>query len=552
VKKVKYIFVTGGVASSLGKGVSIASIGALLEARGFKVNIQKLDPYLNIDPGTMSPYQHGEVYVTEDGAETDLDLGYYERFTNASLAQQNSVTTGQVYYTVIQRERRGEYLGRTVQVIPHITNEIKARIQMLEKNDPDVDFILVEIGGTVGDIESVPYMEAIRQYRLDRGMENTMFIHVTLVPTISPAGEVKTKPTQHSVKELLNQGIQPDILICRALEPLDEEVKNKISLFCNVPVKRVISAPDIKHTIYEIPLIYHKEFIDDEIIRFFKMEERSPLFLGNINPVLEKWQSVVNVFKNPENTVKIAIIGKYISLPDAYRSLREALWHGGIPSKTKVELEYIDSEKADEKNIAHLVEGCDGILIPGGFGERGVAGKLVAIQYAREAKIPFFGICLGMQCAVIEYARNVLGFKAANSTEFDSDTVYPVIAIMEDQIGVTDKGGTMRLGAYKAVLKNGSRLSRLYEASEVWERHRHRFEFNNRYLEDFIKKGFVISATSPDGKLVEAIELPKETHPWFVGTQYHPEFKSKPLKPHPLFVSFINHSSSFQKSRKQK
>ena len=552
MKKVKYIFVTGGVASSLGKGVSIASIGALLEARGFKVNIQKLDPYLNIDPGTMSPYQHGEVYVTEDGAETDLDLGYYERFTNASLAQQNSVTTGQVYYTVIQRERRGEYLGRTVQVIPHITNEIKARIQMLEKNDPDVDFILVEIGGTVGDIESVPYMEAIRQYRLDRGMENTMFIHVTLVPTISPAGEVKTKPTQHSVKELLNQGIQPDILICRALEPLDEEVKNKISLFCNVPVKRVISAPDIKHTIYEIPLIYHKEFIDDEIIRFFKMEERSPLFLGNINPVLEKWQSVVNVFKNPENTVKIAIIGKYISLPDAYRSLREALWHGGIPSKTKVELEYIDSEKADEKNIAHLVEGCDGILIPGGFGERGVAGKLVAIQYAREAKIPFFGICLGMQCAVIEYARNVLGFKAANSTEFDSDTVYPVIAIMEDQIGVTDKGGTMRLGAYKAVLKNGSRLSRLYEASEVWERHRHRFEFNNRYLEDFIKKGFVISATSPDGKLVEAIELPKETHPWFVGTQYHPEFKSKPLKPHPLFVSFINHSSSFQKSRKQK
>jgi len=552
VKKVKYIFVTGGVASSLGKGVSIASIGALLEARGFKVNIQKLDPYLNIDPGTMSPYQHGEVYVTEDGAETDLDLGYYERFTNASLAQQNSVTTGQVYYTVIQRERRGEYLGRTVQVIPHITNEIKARIQMLEKNDPDVDFILVEIGGTVGDIESVPYMEAIRQYRLDRGMENTMFIHVTLVPTISPAGEVKTKPTQHSVKELLNQGIQPDILICRALEPLDEEVKNKISLFCNVPVKRVISAPDIKHTIYEIPLIYHKEFIDDEIIRFFKMEERSPLFLGNINPVLEKWQSVVNVFKNPENTVKIAIIGKYISLPDAYRSLREALWHGGIPSQTKVELEYIDSEKADEKNIAQLVKDCDGILIPGGFGERGVSGKLVAIQYARETKIPFFGICLGMQCAVIEYARNILGFQAANSTEFDSDTAFPVIAIMEDQIGVTDKGGTMRLGAYKAVLKNGSRLSRLYEASEVWERHRHRFEFNNRYLEDFIKKGFVISATSPDGKLVEAIELPKETHPWFVGTQYHPEFKSKPLKPHPLFVSFIAHSSSFQKSRKQK
>jgi len=540
MKNVRYIFVTGGVASSLGKGVSIAAIGTLLESRGYKVTIQKLDPYLNIDPGTMSPYQHGEVYVTDDGAETDLDLGYYERFTNSRLSQLNSVSTGQVYFTVIQRERKGEYLGRTVQVIPHVTNEIKNRILLLEKNYADIDFVLVEIGGTVGDIESVPFLEAIRQFRLDKGADRTLFIHLTLIPTISPAGEVKTKPTQHSVKELLNQGIQPDILICRAKDYLDDEVKSKISLFCNVAVKRVISAPDIDHTIYEIPNIYNKEHLDEEILNYFKLNDTVDLFQGN--PTLEKWESVVQVFKNPESVVKIALVGKYMSLSDAYRSLREALWHGGLPLNSRVEFINIDSELVTEKNVKELLAGACGILVPGGFGERGIAGKLITIKYARENKIPYFGICLGMQCAVIEFARNVLHMENANSREFDADSKYPVIDLMEDQLGITDKGGTMRLGAYPAKLVRGSLLHQIYNSQEISERHRHRFEFNNRFRKEFGKSSMQISATSPDDKLVEAIELNQETHPWFVGTQYHPEFKSQPLKPHPLFVSFIEHS----------
>ncbi len=547
MKKVRYIFVTGGVVSSLGKGVSIAAIGALLEARGFKVTIQKLDPYLNIDPGTMSPFQHGEVYVTDDGAETDLDLGYYERFTKSSLSKINSVTTGQIYNTVIQRERRGEYLGRTVQVIPHITNEIKNRIMLLEKEDADIDFVLIEIGGTVGDIESVPYLEAIRQFRLDKGLDRTMFVHVTLVPTISVAGEVKTKPTQHSVKELLKQGIQPDVLLCRATEVIDDEVKSKISLFCNVPVHRVIAAPDIDATIYEIPLIYHRERLDDEIIKYFQMEDSSPLFENMINPTLSKWERVVDVFKSPVDVVKIALVGKYISLIDAYRSIREALWHGGFSSKVRVEMILVDSEKLTAEDAGNQLKDAHGILVPGGFGERGIEGKLAAIRYARENKVPFLGICLGMQCAVVEYARNVLGYADANSTEFDTDTAHPMIHIMEDQIGVSDKGGTMRLGAYQATLKKGSLIERIYGTSEISERHRHRYEFNNKYKEEMKKASLLIGATSFNGELVESVELPQNIHPWFLATQYHPEFKSQPLNPHPLFSSFID--AAYQKKK---
>ncbi len=547
MNKVRYIFVTGGVASSLGKGVSIASIGALLEAREFKVTIQKMDPYINVDPGTMSPFQHGEVYVTEDGAETDLDLGYYERFTSARLSRENSVSTGQIYYSVIQRERRGEYLGRTVQVIPHITNEIKNRILTLKKTNPDVDFILVEIGGTVGDIESVPFLEAIRQFRLDAGTENTMFIHLTLVPSITVAGEIKTKPTQHSVKELLKQGIQPDLLICRAANLLEPDVKEKISLFCNVKKERVISAPDIESSIYEIPVIYHNEGLDNEIIRYFRLEERSPLFFEIMNPTLAKWENLVSTLKHPRGRVRIALIGKYMQLSDAYRSLYEALQHGGLANYLHVEMDKIDSETITEENVGEILKDAQGILVPGGFGERGVSGKLAAIRYARENKIPYFGICLGMQTAVIEFARNVAGLKMANSTEFDSDTEHPVISLMEEQVSITDKGGTMRLGAYPCVLKPGSLIEEAYQKSEIYERHRHRYEFTNRYRNQLEASGLVISGTSPDGELVETIELPRHTHPWFVAVQYHPEFKSKPLDPHPLFIKFIEKSAQVRR-----
>jgi CTP synthase len=543
MKKPRYIFMTGGVASSLGKGVSIASIGALLEARGFRVTIQKLDPYINIDPGTMSPFQHGEVYVTEDGAETDLDLGYYERFTNASLGRENSVSTGQIYDSVISRERRGEYLGRTVQVIPHITNEIKNRILLLSQLNSDLDFVLVEIGGTVGDIESVPFLEAIRQFRLDQGQENTMFIHLTLVPSITRGGEIKTKPTQHSVKELLKQGIQPDILLCRATAPLDTEVKEKISLFCNVSPRRVFSAPDIEHTIYEIPGIFHRENLDQEILNYFRMESMAGEYLMNLNPMLAKWEQVVEVFRSPRGRVKIAVVGKYMALHDAYRSLYEALTHGGFARKILVEYIKIDSEKLEPENYLELLKDAQGILVPGGFGERGVEGKLLAIRHARERKIPYFGICLGMQCAVIEFARNVLGFKDAHSTEFAPDTAHPVISLMEEQTAVINKGGTMRLGAYPCKLREGSLIAECYMQSLIHERHRHRFEFNNKYRQAFESAGMRLTGLSPDESLVEAVELDRSLHPFFVGTQYHPEFKSKPLAPHPLFTRFIEKSA---------
>lgn len=534
---------TGGVASSLGKGVSVASIGALLEARGFKVTIQKLDPYINIDPGTMSPFQHGEVYVTEDGAETDLDLGYYERFTSAVLGRENSVSTGQIYHSVISRERRGEYLGRTVQVIPHITNEIKNRILLLSQMDSELDFILVEIGGTVGDIESVPFLEAIRQFRLDQGQDNTMFIHLTLVPSITKGGEIKTKPTQHSVKELQKQGIQPDILLCRTVEPLEAEVKEKISLFCNVSPNRVFSAPDIDHTIYEIPQIFHSENLDHEIINYFRMESKSGEYLLDLNPMLAKWEQVVDVFRNPRHHVKIAVVGKYMALHDAYRSLYEAMTHGGFPKKIAVEFIKIDSEKVDAENYQQLLKGAGGILVPGGFGERGVEGKLLAIRYARENKIPYFGICLGMQCAVIEFARNVLGYKDAHSTEFDPESPYPVISLMEEQTAIVNKGGTMRLGAYPCKLREGSLIAEAYMQQVIQERHRHRFEFNNKYRSAFENAGLRLTGLSPDETLVETVELDRNVHPFFVGTQYHPEFKSKPLSPHPLFKRFIEKSA---------
>ncbi|MBL8033095.1 MAG: CTP synthase [Leptospiraceae bacterium] len=543
MKKVRYIFVTGGVASSLGKGVSIASIGALLEARGFSVTIQKMDPYINIDPGTMSPFQHGEVYVTEDGAETDLDLGYYERFTSANLGRENSVSTGQIYHSVISRERRGEYLGRTVQVIPHITNEIKNRIQLLAQMNPELDFVLVEIGGTVGDIESVPFLEAIRQFRLDQGGDSTMFIHLTLVPSITDGGEIKTKPTQHSVKELLKQGIQPDILICRTALPLDADVKEKISLFCNVTASRVFSAPDIDHTIYEIPQIFHSENLDEEIIRYFRIENKSGEYLMNLNPMLSKWDQVVDVFRNPRRHVKIAVVGKYMALHDAYRSLYEALTHGGFPRHIAVDFIKIDSEKVEADNYRDLLKDAQGILVPGGFGERGVEGKLLAIRFARENKIPYFGICLGMQCAVIEFARNVLGFKDAHSTEFDPDSSHPVISLMEEQTSVVNKGGTMRLGAYPCKLREGSLIADCYMQPQIQERHRHRFEFNNKFRAAFEKAGMLLTGLSPDETLVETVELDRNLHPFFVGTQYHPEFKSKPLSPHPVFTRFIEKSA---------
>ncbi|MBV6494475.1 MAG: CTP synthase [Turneriella sp.] len=543
MKKTRYIFVTGGVASSLGKGVSIASIGALLEARGFKVTIQKMDPYINIDPGTMSPFQHGEVYVTEDGAETDLDLGYYERFTSATLGRENSVSTGQIYHSVISRERRGEYLGRTVQVIPHITNEIKNRILLLSQINTDLDFVLVEIGGTVGDIESVPFLEAIRQFRLDQGVENTMFIHLTLVPSIVDGGEIKTKPTQHSVKELLKHGIQPDILLCRTSSVLDADVKEKISLFCNVAKTRVFSAPDIDYTIYEIPQIFHSENLDKEIVRYFRMENQSGEYLQNLNPMLAKWEQVVDAFKNPQRRVKIAVVGKYMALHDAYRSLYEALTHGGFRRHIAVDFIKIDSEKLEDENYENELKDAQGILIPGGFGERGVEGKLLAIRYARTRKIPFFGICLGMQCAVIEFARNVLNFADAHSTEFSPDTTHPVISLMEEQSSIVNKGGTMRLGAYPTKIREGSLLADCYKVNSVNERHRHRFEFNNKYRQLFEEAGLRLTGLSPDEKLVEAVELDVRTHPFFIGTQYHPEFKSRPLSPHPVFARFIEKSA---------
>ena len=535
-KRTKFIFVTGGVLSSLGKGLASASIGALLESRGLSVTFQKLDPYINVDPGTMNPFQHGEVYVTDDGAETDLDMGHYERYTDAVMAQVNNYTSGRIYYSVITKERRGEYLGGTVQVIPHITDEIKAAVLQL---DGSVDIAIIEIGGTIGDIEGLPFVEAIRQLRGDLGKEYSLFIHLTLVPYIKAAGEVKTKPTQHSVKELRADGIQPDILVCRTEVPLTQELKAKIALFCNVPVDAVITALDVE-TIYEVPLHFHEEGLDTKILELLNVWTGKP----NIEP----WEKLVLNLKNPKHTVTIAITGKYVDLTESYKSLHEALIHGGIANEAKVQLKYLSAEELEENDPAELLEGCDGILVPGGFGKRGAEGKIRAIKHARENKIPYFGICLGMQLAVVEYSRSVLGIETAHSSELDPLTPDPVIYLCKEWFDYrnnvvqvrdenSDMGGTLRLGAYPCVLEPGTLAADAYRADEISERHRHRYEYNNEYRERLEKGGLRVSGTSPDNNLVEIVEI--EDHPWFLGCQFHPEFKSKPMRPHPLFRDFI-------------
>jgi len=537
-KRTKFIFVTGGVLSSLGKGLASAAIGALLESRGLTVTFQKLDPYINVDPGTMNPFQHGEVYVTDDGAETDLDMGHYERYTNAVMAQKNNYTSGRIYYSVIMKERRGEYLGGTVQVIPHITDEIKAAVLQL---DGSVDVAIIEIGGTVGDIEGLPFIEAIRQLRGDLGKEYSLYIHLTLVPYIKTAGEVKTKPTQHSVRELRADGIQPDILVCRTEVPLEDSLKAKLSLFCNVSPDAVITAIDVD-TIYELPLHLHKEGLDTKILELLNIWTGQP----NIRP----WEDLVHTIKNPTSEVTIAIIGKYVDLTESYKSLHEALVHGGIANGTKVNLLYISAEDLESKEPETLLEGCDGILVPGGFGKRGTEGKIKAIGYAREQKIPFFGICLGMQLAVVEFSRSMLQLARANSVEMDNNTPDPVIFLIKEWFDYrtskmqirdeeSDLGGTLRLGAYPCVLTKETNASKAYnQVDEISERHRHRYEFNNDYRQQLEDNGLVISGTSPDNNLVEIIEI--EDHPWFLGCQFHPEFKSKPMKPHPLFKDFIS------------
>lgn len=542
----KFIFVTGGVLSSLGKGLASAAIGALLESRGLTITLQKLDPYINVDPGTMNPFQHGEVFVTDDGAETDLDLGHYERFTHAKLGRNNNFTTGKIYHSVITKERRGDYLGGTVQVIPHITDEIKESILSVAH---DVDVVIVEVGGTIGDIESLPFQEAIRQFKSDRGKENVLYVHLTFVPYISAAGEVKTKPTQHSVKELRSIGIQPDILLCRTDRFLSKELKSKIALFCNVDVDQVITAKDVE-AIYEVPLVFHQEGLDDKIIELLNIWTRSPR--------LTDWERLVEKIQRPKDSVTIAIVGKYIHLRESYKSLNEALSHGGIANDCKVNLDFVDSESIDESNCRQRLEAADGILVPGGFGARGIEGKLRAIQLAREEKIPFFGICLGMQMAVVEYARHLAGMEGTHSTEFDEATPFPVIYLMTEWFDyksktiqkrdmASDKGGTMRLGAYPCILAEDSLAYRAYGQKEVSERHRHRYEFNNDFRERLEQAGLVMSGISPDGQLVEIVEI--RDHPWFLGCQFHPEFKSRPMNPHPLFVSFIRSALDHKNGR---
>ncbi|HID97629.1 MAG TPA: CTP synthase [Thermodesulfobacteriaceae bacterium] len=534
--KTKFIFVTGGVLSSLGKGLAAAAIGALLEARGLRVTIQKLDPYINVDPGTMNPFQHGEVYVTDDGAETDLDLGHYERYTNAKLGQRHNYTSGRIYYSVISKERKGEYLGGTVQVIPHVTDEIKQAILQL---DGEADIAIVEIGGTIGDIEGLPFIEAIRQLRGDLGRENTLYIHATYVPYIKAAGELKTKPTQHSVKELRSIGIQPDILLCRTETGLSQSIKSKIALFCDVTEKAVITAMDVD-CIYEVPLRFHQENLDEQIVEGLNMWTRAP--------ILTPWEELITKVKNPQHKVTIAMVGKYVNLRESYKSLNEALFHGGVPNNAEVEIDFVNSERIKGEKLVQRLARADGILVPGGFGIRGIPGKLEAIAYARENGVPFFGICLGMQLAVVEFARNVAGLSLADSTEFSPSTPHPVIYLMKewydyrtDKIQVrdedSDKGGTMRLGAYPCELNEDSLAYRAYATKNISERHRHRYEFNNAHRKTLEDAGLLISGTSPDGELVEIIEL--NDHPWFLGCQFHPEFKSRPLKPHPLFVSFV-------------
>ena len=539
MSKCKFIFVTGGVLSSLGKGLASAAIGALLESRGLRVTLQKLDPYINVDPGTMNPFQHGEVFVTDDGAETDLDLGHYERYTSARMGRKNNFTSGSIYYSVISKERRGDYLGGTVQVVPHITDEIKNCI--LEVTD-GVDVAIVEIGGTVGDIEGLPFLEAIRQFRSDVGKENVIYIHLTLVPYIRAAGEVKTKPTQHSVKELSSIGIQPDILLCRTEVALEKEIKAKIAHFCNVEPEAVITAQDVE-SIYEVPLRFHQEGLDDKIVQFLNIWTRAPR--------LERWKELVERVKNPKHKVNIGIVGKYIDLRESYKSLNEALVHGGVANDSRVTLSYIDSEEVETKGGEALLESADGILVPGGFGARGFAGKINAIKHARENRVPFFGICLGMQMAVVEFARNVAGIEDAHSVEYDPNTKSPVIYLMREWYDYqkeivqrrtenSDLGGTMRLGAYPCVLEEGSNAHAAYGIREIFERHRHRYEFNNDFRDILGGKGLRFTGLSPDKQLVEIIEL--EDHPWFLGCQFHPEFKSRPMNPHPLFRDFVKYS----------
>ncbi|MDO5552840.1 MAG: CTP synthase [Planctomycetia bacterium] len=524
----KHIFVTGGVVSSLGKGLTSASIGMLLESRGLSVRMQKLDPYINVDPGTMSPYQHGEVYVLDDGSETDLDLGHYERFTRSPLSRDSNWTTGQIYQRVIEKERHGGYLGQTVQVIPHITNEIKQCISRLRA--PDVDVIITEIGGTVGDIESLPFLEAIRQYSLDIGKENCLYIHLTLVPFLKAARELKTKPTQHSVGQLRQIGIQPDIVVCRTEQPLTQDECAKIALFCNVQSDCVIEELDADFSIYEVPLTLVEHKLDDIIVKRLGLAQAK-------TPDLSGWQEILKRLRHPEHEVTIAVVGKYAKHKDAYKSIYEALAHGGVAHHASVRVLRIQSEDMNREETRQSLQKVDGILLPGGFGERGIEGKIVAAQIARENKIPFFGICLGMQCAVIEYGRHVLGLKDANSTEFDKDTEFPVICLMDEQRSIVDLGGTMRLGSQPTTLVAGSKAAEAYGTTGIAERHRHRYEFNYRYRDDFVKGGLTIAGTSPDGKLVEVVEL--DNHPWFIAVQYHPEFKSQLTHPHPLFRGFV-------------
>lgn len=526
--KAKFIFITGGVVSSLGKGLTAAAIGTLLENRGLKVCLQKFDPYLNVDPGTMSPYQHGEVYVLDDGAETDLDLGHYERFTNTNLSRFNNLTSGQVYQTVLEKERNGEYLGKTVQVIPHITDQIQERIYNLAERT-EADVIITEIGGTTGDIEGLPFLEAIREFAMDLGPGKAIFIHVTYVPFIQAAGELKTKPTQQSVAKLREIGIQPHLLVCRCEYPLDKDLRRKISLFCNLPYEGVIEEKDVDHSIYEVPLMLQRERVDELVCRYLQLDA-SPANM-------DEWQEIIRKLIAPQRRVRIGVVGKYIDLNDAYKSVYEAIIHGGISNDCAVDIEKVDSEEI-EKNPKRVLGGLSGILVPGGFGERGIEGKIQAVKYARENKLPYFGLCLGMQIAVIDFARNVLKLENDHSLEFDDETKDPVIALMDAQKEVTKKGGTMRLGAQPCILKRGSLAEKLYQSNEILERHRHRYEFNNNYREQFEEAGMVFSGTSPDGKLVEIIEIPH--HPFMIACQYHPEFKSKPNAAHPLFSGFIS------------
>ncbi|MFQ5648326.1 MAG: CTP synthase [bacterium] len=538
-KTTKFIFITGGVVSSLGKGIASASIGLLLKLRGMKVTILKLDPYINVDPGTLSPYQHGEVFVTDDGAETDLDLGHYERFMNCNMTQKNNATTGQIYYSVITKERRGDYLGKTVQVIPHITDEIKYRIRTAGQHDVEYDVIIAEVGGTIGDIESLPFLEAIRQMCWEAGRENTLNIHLTLVPYIKAAGEFKTKPTQHSVMRLREIGIQPDILLCRCESRMDQALKDKIGLFCNVPQNAVIEARDVQ-TIYQVPLIFEEEGVGDLIVQ--------KLALRTDELDLSRWQVFVTRVLNPEQEVTIAICGKYVELRDSYKSIIESFVHAGAAHSARVNLKWIDSEEIESSGIGNLFDGISGILIPGGFGNRGIEGKIETARFARLNKIPFLGICLGMQCAIIEFARNVCGMDDANGVEFSSQTEFPVIDIMEEQKNLANLGGTMRLGAYVCKIEPGTMTFDIYGKDQITERHRHRYEVNNLYVDEFEKGGLIATGINPDTKLVEAVEL--KGHPWFVGVQFHPELRSRVLEPHPLFREFVKAALEHQAVKK--